>query len=105
VILAHSSDDHIWHADEAVRVYENMYTDEVPPSNPEQAEGINELLQSVKTIQAKARADKKELGNKPLTREEERLWFEQKIIAAIEIWQEKDSNDESDDKDGGPQIK
>ena len=87
-------------------MYENRYTGETPPSTPEQAKSINELLQSVKTVQAKARADKKELGNKPLTREEEWLWFKHKIIAAIEVWQEeKDSDDESDDKGGGPQIK
>jgi hypothetical protein len=83
-----------------------MYTDKTPPPTPEQAKSINELLQTVNTVQANARADKKELKNAPLTREEERLWFEQQAISAIEMLQnEKDSNDESDDKGGGPQIK
>jgi hypothetical protein len=53
-----------------------MYTDKTPPPTPEQAKSINELLQTVNTVQANARADKKELKNAPLTREEERLWFE-----------------------------
>lgn len=87
MILAHSSDNYIWHADEAVRMCENMYTDGTSPPTPEQVKSINELLQTVKTVRANARADKKELKNVPLTREEERVWFEQQAISAIEILQ------------------
>lgn len=59
VILARSPDDYLWHADEAVRMYENMYTDDMPPPTPEQAENIKELLENAKSIQARARITKR----------------------------------------------
>lgn len=101
VILAHSSDDYVWHADEAVRMYENMYTADMPPPTPKQARSIKELLENAKAVQAKAHTDKKTLEENPLTEEEEKLWIEQQIVAAVEQW-EKVLKDEDDDE---PQSK
>jgi len=81
-ILAHSPDDYVWHADEAVRMYETMYTEDMPPPTLEQAEDIKELLENAKSVQKKARIDSEALKKRRPTKEEERLWIEQQIVAA-----------------------
>ena len=103
VILAHSPDDYLWHADEAVRMYENMYTDDMPPPTPEQAANIKELLENAKSIQARARIDKTTLKKNEPTKGEERLWIERQIAASFEQW-EKALHDDEDDEDEEPQI-
>lgn len=100
MILAHSPDDYVWHADQAVRMYENMYTPGMPPPTPEQAESIKELLMNAKMVQTKARADKKALEANPLPKEQEDLWIGQQIVAAVEQW-EKVLKDDDDDE---PQV-
>jgi hypothetical protein len=102
VILAHSPDDYVWHADEAVQMYENMYTNEMPPPTAEQAEDIKELLENAKSVQVKARIDSEALKKKRPTKEEERLWIEQQIVAAFEQW-EKVLQDDEDYEDDEPQ--
>jgi hypothetical protein len=102
VILAHSPDDYVWHADEAVRMYENMYTNDMPPPTPEQAEDIKELLENAKSVQVKARIYSEALKKKRPTKEEERLWIEQQIVAAFEQW-EKVLQDDEDNEDDEPQ--
>jgi hypothetical protein len=97
VILAHSPDDYVWHADEAVRMYENMYTNDMPPPTPEQAEDIKELPENAKSVQVKARIDSEALKKKRPTREEERLWIEQQIVAAFEQWEKGLQDDEGDE--------
>lgn len=103
VILAHSSDDYVWHADEAVRMYETMYTDDMPPPTPEQAEDIEELLENARSVQTKARIDSEALKKRLPTKEQERLWIEQQIVAAFEQWEEVLHDDEDDETDE-PQI-
>lgn len=51
----------------------------------------------------KARIDSEALEKRRPTKEEERLWIEQQIVAAYEQW-EKVLHDESDDEDGMLQI-
>ena len=103
IILAHSSDDYVWHADEAVRMYENMYTDDMPPPTQEQAEDIEELLENAKSVQTKARIDSEALKKRRPTKEQERLWIEQQVVAAFEQWEEVLHDDEADETDD-PQI-
>jgi hypothetical protein len=100
-MLGQSSNDYVWHADEAVRMYENMYSDETP--TPEQAKGIKELLEIAKTVQEKAHADQTAFEENTPTEEEERVWTEQQLIAAEEQ-RRKFLNDESDSGDDGPRV-
>ena len=78
-----------------------MYTADMPPPTPKQARSIKELLESAKAVQAKSHTDKKTLEENPLTEEEEKLWIEQQIVAAVEQW-EKVLKDDDDDE---PQSK
>lgn len=107
-ILAHSPDDYLWHADEAVGMYENTYTADMPPPTLEQAKDIEELLDNAKSVQARARIDKKALEAKKPTKEEERLWIEQQIAASIEQWEKvlhDDDGDEPQIEEEGPEVK
>jgi hypothetical protein len=74
-----------------------MYTNDMPPPTPEQAEDIKELLENAKSVQVKARIDSEALKKKRPTREEERLWIEQQIVAAFEQWEKVLQDDEGDE--------
>jgi hypothetical protein len=90
MMLGQSPDDYIWHADEAVRMYEVLSADDL---TPEQAEGQKELLENAKTVQAKAYADKAELDANPVTEDEKQRWLEE---WNDETEVEYDENDDDD---------
>jgi hypothetical protein len=91
-MLGQSPDDYIWHADEAVRLYEAMSLEDL---TPEQAEGQKELLEDAKAVQIKAYADKAELDANPATEDEKKRWLEE--------WNDEpeveDDEDEDEDED------
>jgi hypothetical protein len=96
-------DDFNWHADEAVRIYENMYPHHAP--TPEQAEGIKELLQDAKAVQAKAREDQASSLTGEEKQQELRRELEQQGQAADEEYHElmygepEVDDEDSDDND------
>ncbi|KAM0689798.1 hypothetical protein Q7P36_010669 [Cladosporium allicinum] len=99
MILGQSPDDYIWHADEAVRMYEILSSHDL---TPEQAEGQKELLENAKAVQAKARADKEELDANPATEDEKRRWLENQISddePEVEDDDEEDDDEEDDDEE------
>jgi hypothetical protein len=94
MILGQSPDDYIWHADEAVRMYEILSSHDL---TPEQAEGQKELLENAKAVQAKAYADKAELDANPATEDEKKRWLENQVSDdELEI---EDDDDEDDDEE------
>jgi hypothetical protein len=94
MILGQSPDDYIWHADEAVRMYEILSSHDL---TPEQAEGQKELLENAKAVQAKAYADKAELDANPATEDEKKHWLENQVSDdELEI---EDDDDEDDDEE------
>jgi hypothetical protein len=100
-ILAHSPNDPLWHADEARRIYENLYPEGTTPT-AEQAVGYKQLLEDAKAVQAMAR-EAEETRKKP-TEEEEDDWTEQYLTALEEegdrFWDgEADVVDHGDDDD------
>jgi hypothetical protein len=87
MILGQSLDErYSWHANEAVRLYENMYLHHEP--TPEQAAGIAELLEDARAVQAQAkgRDDAQEVSS--LTKEEQekadREYLDEQGMAADE---------------------
>lgn len=89
-------------------MYENMYTNDIPPPTAEQAEDIKELLENAKSVQVKAQIDSEALKKKRPTKEEERLWIEQQIVAAVEqreqvLQDDEGDEDDEDDEDDEPQ--
>jgi hypothetical protein len=101
-------DDYSWHADKAVRIYENMYPNHTPP--PEQAEGIKELLEDAKAVQANAREDQASSLTGEEKEQEQRRRLEQEGMAADEEYAEMmygepevddEENDDSDEMDVG----
>jgi hypothetical protein len=99
MILGQSPDDYIWHADEAVRMYEILSSHDL---TPEQAEGQKELLENAKAVQAKAYADKAELDANPATEDEKKRWLENQVSDdELEVEDdEEEENDDDDDEDG-----
>jgi hypothetical protein len=96
-------DDYSWHADEAVRIYENMYPHHTP--TPEQAEGIKELLEDAKAVQANAREDQASSLTGEENEQEQRRRLEQEAIAADKEYAEmmygepEVGDEENDDSD------
>jgi hypothetical protein len=97
MMLGQSPDqNYSWHADEAVKLYENMYDADETPS-PEQAEGIKDLLEDAKRVQANARADNERFEASLPTEQEEREWKEEQVRAADEEFQNGEPEIENDD--------
>ena len=94
MILGQSPDDFIWHADEAVRMYEILSSHDL---TPEQAEGQKELLENAKAVQAKARADKEGPDANPATEDEKRRWLENQI--SDDEPEVEDDDEEDDDEE------
>jgi hypothetical protein len=93
MMLGQSPDENYsWHADEAVKLYENMYDADETPS-PAQAEGIRGLLEDAKKVQANARADDERFEASRPTEQEEREWKEEAVRTPDERLQ-----------NGGPEI-
>ena len=85
-----------------------MYTADMPPPTLEQAKDIEEHLDNAKSVQARARIDKKALEAKKPTKEEERLWIEQQIAASFEQKEKvlhDDDGDEPQTEETGPVVK
>jgi hypothetical protein len=97
MMLGQSPDENYsWHADEAVKLYENMYDADETPSS-EQAEGIRGLLEDAKRVQANARADDAQFEASIPTEQEEREWKEAQVRAADEEFLNGDPEIEDDD--------
>jgi hypothetical protein len=98
MILGQSSDDYIWHADEAVRMYEILSSHD--NLTPEQAEGQKELLENAKVVQAKGYADKAELDPNPATEDEKKRWLENQVSDdELEIEDDDEEDDDENDDD------
>lgn len=96
-MLGQSPDqNYSWHADEAVKLYENMYDADETPS-PEQAEGIRDLLADAKRVEANARGDDERFEASLPIEQVEREWQEQQVMAADEEFQNGDSDIENED--------
>lgn len=85
VILAHSSDDYVWHASEAVRLYEAMYPDPGQVLTKNQLRSKKELLDHAKAVQAKALVDEKSLAESPPSEGEKRDSIQQQVDASAEM--------------------
>jgi hypothetical protein len=92
-------DDYNWHADEAVRIYENMYPHHTP--TPEQAEGIKELLEDAKAVQSNARQDQASSLTGEEKEQAQRKKLEEEGMAADEEYLElMNGESDVDDADG-----
>lgn len=78
IILAHSPDENfMWHANEAVRLYEAMYTDpgKRPPTE-DQLQSKMQLVRSARAVQTRCLEEEKALAGGP-TEEEKMEWLQQ----------------------------